>query len=323
MDYLKNMTSPIEKEFEKFTILYQNVFQSSNPAVDVLLKFLLERKGKFIRPLLVLLTSKCFGEIPENVYSSAISFELVHQASLIHDDVIDESDKRRGKASANAQFDNKIAVLLGDFVVSQALLQCASTESVHAIRSLSKLISNLSEGEITQLDALNNTDLSEELYFDIITKKTAALFSTCAELSAMLSGASEKDIAAFSRFGLLAGLCFQIKDDIFDYQSSSVIGKPTGNDLKEGKFTLPAIYAINNSSKDWSSHIQAIRSLSATQQQITEVTDFAVSNGGIQYAESKMNELREQALSVLPESISPELKLAFSSYLDLIITRSK
>lgn len=323
MNYSQNIKAPIEKELEKFTLQYQSVLQCNNPAVDVLLKFLLERKGKFMRPVLVLLTAKCFGEIPDSVYHSAISVELIHQASLIHDDVVDESDKRRGMVSANAAFDNKLAVLLGDFVVSKALLECAATDSVHAVRTLSTLIGNLSEGEITQLDALHGSTLSEELYYEIITKKTAALFSTSAELAALLCGATADQAAAFSEFGRVAGLCFQIKDDIFDYLSDSSIGKPTGNDLKEGKFTLPAIHAINNSNQDWSSHIQAIRSLSATPEQIADVTDFAVSNGGIQYAESKMKELRDKALSALPESLSPELKLAFSSYLDLIITRSK
>lgn len=323
MDYIQNIKAPIERELEKFTLQYQSVLQCSNPAVDVLLKFLLERKGKFMRPILVLLTAKCFGEIPESVYHSAISFELIHQASLIHDDVVDESDKRRGMVSANAAFDNKLAVLLGDFVVSKALIECAATDSVHAVRTLSTLIGNLSEGEITQLDALNGEALSEELYFDIITKKTAALFSTSAELSALLCGATPEQTAAFSDFGRIAGLCFQIRDDIFDYQSDASIGKPTGNDLKEGKFTLPAIYAINNSDKDWSEHIHAIRSLNATPEQIAQVTDFVVSNGGISYAEQKMKELRDQALSALPESIPAELKLAFSSYLDLIINRSK
>ena len=287
MDFRQNIKAPIEKELERFTLQYQNVLQCSNPAVDTLLKFLLERKGKFMRPVLVLLTAKCFGEIPDSVYHSAISVELIHQASLIHDDVVDESDKRRGMQSANAAFDNKLAVLLGDYVVSKALTECAATESVEAVRNLSILIGNLSEGEITQLDALNGETLSEDLYFDIITKKTAALFSTCAELSAILCGATPEQAQAFSEFGRVAGLCFQIKDDIFDYQSDASIGKPTGNDLKEGKFTLPAIHAINNSNQDWSSHIHAIRSLSATPEQIAQVNDFAVSNGGIQYAERK------------------------------------
>ena len=322
MDYRKQICAPIEAEFEEFRKRYSSLFSSANPGVDLLLKFLLERKGKLMRPILVLLVAKCYGQVCDGVYNLASALELLHQGSLVHDDVVDESDKRRGKQSANAAFDNKLAVLLGDYIVSMALRQITATADVKSVDVLSGLIGTLSEGEITQLNALDNTTLSEDLYFDIISKKTAALFSSCTSLSAHLSGASGQDVESFRLLGHVAGLCFQIMDDILDYHDSAETGKPSGNDLKEGKFTLPAIYALNHSDKDWSKHIKAVRSLSATPQQIREITDYTLSNGGIEYAVSKMEELKKQAIQGLPAFISPELRTAFESYLELITNRS-
>lgn len=323
MDLRKQICAPIELEFQEFSKRYSRLFTSANPGVDLLLKFLLQRKGKLMRPILVLLVAKCYEKVNDSTYHLASAVELLHQGSLIHDDVVDESEKRRGKKSANAVYDNKMAVLLGDYVVSMALRQITATANVKSVDALSTLIGTLSEGEITQLNALDETTLSEALYFDIISKKTAILFSSCTSLSALLSGASEQDINAFRQFGHVAGLCFQIMDDILDYHDSSETGKPSGNDLKEGKFTLPAIYALTHSDLDWSNHIRAIRSLEATPNQIREVTEYSVSNGGIEYALSKMEELKKQAIQGLPAFISPELRSAFIAYLELITNRSK
>jgi len=323
MDYMQQICTPIKAEFDEFRERYSSLFSCSNPAVDVLLKFLSRRNGKMMRPILVLLVAKCYGEIPKSAYHLASAVELLHQGSLIHDDVVDESEQRRGRRSANAAFDNRMAVLLGDYVVSMALQQITATADMRSVDQLSKLIGVLSEGEINQLNALDFDTLSEEVYFDIISKKTAILFSSCTELSAILSGASATDVEAFRQFGHVAGLCFQIMDDILDYHSSDQTGKPSGNDMKEGKFTLPAIYALNNSRRDWSAHIKAIRSLSATPQQIKEVTEFTVSNGGIEYAVSKMDELKKQAIQGLPAFISPDLRSALVSYLDLITNRAR
>ena len=323
MDYMNQICMPVEAEFDEFRSRYSSLFSCSNPAVDVLLKFLSRRNGKMMRPLLVLLVSKCYGQVPDSVYHLGAAVELLHQGSLIHDDVVDESEKRRGHRSANAAFDNRLAVLLGDYVVSMALQQITATADVRCVQHLSKLIGTLSEGEINQLNALDFDTLSEDVYFDIISKKTAILFSTCTELSAVLSGASGQEIEGFRQFGHVAGLCFQIMDDILDYHSSDETGKPSGNDMKEGKFTLPAIYALNSSGRDWSSHIKGIRSLTATPEQIKEVTDYTVSNGGIDYAVRKMDELKKQAIQGLPAFISTDLRTAFESYLELITNRAK
>lgn len=322
MDYRKQICAPIEVEFDEFRTRYSSLFSCPNPAVDILLKFLLRRNGKMMRPILTLLVSKCYGVIPDSAYHLAAAVELLHQGSLIHDDVVDESEQRRGRRSANAAFDNRMAVLLGDYVVSMALQQITATADIRSVDVLSKLIGTLSEGEINQLNALNDTTLSEEKYFDIISKKTAVLFSSCTLLSAHLSGASAGDIEAFRQFGNIAGLCFQIMDDILDYHDSAETGKPSGNDMKEGKFTLPAIYALNHSDRDWSNHIKAVRSLTATPEQIREITDYTLSNGGIEHAVAKMEELKKQAIQGLPAFISPELCTAFTSYLELITNRS-
>ena len=323
MDYMKQILLPIEAEFDEFKSKYSSLFSCSNPAVDLLLKFLLQRNGKMMRPVLVMLVAKSFGELSDSIYHLASAVELVHQGSLIHDDVVDESETRRGKSSANATFDNRLAVLLGDYIVSKSLQEVVATQNLECVNAISTLIGTLSEGEITQLDVLNSTTLSEDAYFEIITGKTASLFSACTTLSAILCGASEDEIEAFRTYGNIAGLCFQIMDDILDYHDSKETGKPSGNDLKEGKFTLPAIYALTHSNRDWSTHIKAIRSLSATPEQIREVTEYTLSNAGIDYAIRKMHELKSQALNVLPASISETLRTAFTSYLELIVNRSK
>ncbi len=320
---IKQIYAPVESEFDEFRKRYSQLFSCPNPAVDVLLKFLSRRNGKLMRPMLVLLVSKCYGTVPDSAYHLAAAVELLHQGSLIHDDVVDESDKRRGRRSANAAFDNRIAVLLGDYVVSMALRQIAATGDLRSVDSLSNLIGTLSEGEINQLNALNFDSLSEDTYFDIISKKTAVLFESCTSLSALLSGASDAEIEAFRQFGHVAGLCFQIMDDILDYHDSSETGKPSGNDLKEGKFTLPAIYALTHSDRDWSGHIKAIRALEATPEQIREVTEYSVSNGGIEYSLAKMEQLKKQAIQGLPAFISAELRGSFESYLELITNRVK
>ena len=314
---------PIEAEFDEFKTKYSSLFSCPNPAVDLMLKFLLQRNGKMMRPVLVLLVAKCFGAIPDKIYHLASAVELVHQGSLIHDDVVDESDIRRGKSSVNATFDNRLAVLFGDFIVSKSLQEVVATQSIRCINDISTLIGTLSAGEITQLDVLKSDTLSEDTYFDIITGKTASLFTACTTLSAILCGATDDQVEAFRIYGNIAGLCFQIMDDILDYHDSKDTGKPSGNDLKEGKFTLPAIYALNHSDRDWSSHIKAIRSLSATPEQIREVTEYSVSNGGIDYAVRKMQELKDHAIKSLPANLPAPLRTAIISYLEVIVNRSK
>lgn len=321
MDYLSTIVAPVCQELEEFKRRYSLVFSSSDKKIDTLLKFLLTRKGKMMRPILVLLVAKCNGCVNDSIYHLASSVELLHQGSLIHDDVVDESELRRGKPSVNSAFDNKMAVLLGDFIVSQALQQIVMAGNVDCIDEISKLIGTLSEGEIIQIGALDSPVLSEEVYFDIISRKTAYLFSVSARLAAKLSGASEADISAYGDFAHKAGLCFQIMDDILDYHDCSETGKASGNDLKEGKFTLPSIYAINHSERDWSEEVKSVRSLSASPETISEITRYSISSGGMDYAVEKMRQLKLQALSVLPASVSTQQRAAFAAFLDLITDR--
>lgn len=320
---LQSLVSPVSDEYKRFNSYYTSLFSSENGVVNNFLSQLACSRGKMIRPILVLLISKCYGTVPVGIFHLSSAVELLHQGSLIHDDVVDESDKRRGYPSVNFMFGNKIAVLLGDFVVSRSLQEISLTNNLKSIECVSRLIEGLSEGEIIQLDALNSQSLSEELYFDIISRKTANLFETASELAALLSGASADDVASFRRFGHLAGLCFQIMDDILDFHDENDTGKPAGNDLREGKFTLPSIYALGHSDQDWGNHILAIRSLCATPQQIREVTEYAVSNGGITYCESRMKELKDEAMSVLPSSIPSGYLDFFRNYLEFITHRQK
>lgn len=321
MDYLSTILKPIQREFDEFKAHYSGLFSSSDSQIDTLLKFLLERKGKSMRPILVLLVAACSGKVCRSIYNLASSVELLHQGSLIHDDVVDESAMRRGKPSVNQVFDNRMAVLLGDYVVSQALQQITATGHLGCLDEISKLIGTLSHGEIIQISALDSQELSEQTYFEIISKKTAYLFSVSAKLSAILSGFSESDADAFTVYAYNAGLCFQIMDDILDYHPSKETGKPHGNDLREGKFTLPSIYALSHSERDWSSQIRLIRSLSASSQVMEEVTEYTISHGGIEYSVNKMAELKQLAMNALPAGLPSELRSAFQSYMDLITDR--
>ena len=245
MDRLEQIKQPISAEFEVFKQKFDIALQSSNPLLGEVINFIKRRKGKMMRPMLTLLMAKLCGKIEESTYYAAISLETLHTASLIHDDVVDESDKRRGQLSVNALYDNKVAVLVGDYLLATSLMNAALTGDIRVVDLVSRLGQDLSEGEIIQLSNTNASDFSEEVYFDVIKKKTAALFSSAAEAGAKSAKASDEMVEKASLFGVLIGIAFQIKDDIFDYYTSDELGKPTGNDMREGKLTLPALYVLN------------------------------------------------------------------------------
>jgi len=317
------LTAPIINEFDLFKAYYNNLFVSQDVYTQEILDFVKSSSGKRLRPILVLLVAKACSRIDEKIFSLASAFEILHTGSLIHDDVVDESEIRRGRPSVNSRFSNKIAVLAGDFVIALALNQMAKTGKIENIRIMSDLSERLSEGEIIQQRIIQSQEISEKSYFDVISNKTASLFASCAKASSYTSGADEDIISAYTRFGYLAGLCFQIKDDILDYVGSDNLGKPVGNDLKEGKFTLPSIYAISNSDIDWSEKIACVKSLQADQSVITSIINFTVENGGIDYAYSRMNEIRKEAVSVLPSKIPDDIRQSLISYIDLIIKRDQ
>jgi octaprenyl-diphosphate synthase len=324
MERLEQIKSPISAEFEVFKQKFDASLQSSNPLLGEVINFIKQRKGKMMRPILTLLMAKLYGEIEDSTYYAAISLELLHTASLVHDDVVDESDKRRGQSSVNAIYDNKVSVLVGDYLLATSLTNAAMTTDVQLVELVSRLGQALSEGEIIQLSNTNASDFSEDVYFDVIKKKTAALFSTAAEAGARSVKSSDEMAKNAALFGELLGIAFQIKDDIFDYYKSDVLGKPTGNDMREGKLTLPALYVLNTLKDEaMISLALKIRSLEATSEEIAHFIDYVKMNGGIDYATEVMVNYRNQALQILPQTTSPQLRDALTAYIDYVIERKK
>lgn len=323
MDLLKSITEPIDGELGCFKKYFSSLMDTDDSGLAVLLDCLKTRNGKMLRPILALLIGKYYGFPSDGIYNVAASMELLHTASLIHDDVVDNSMLRRGNPSFNAVFDNKMAILFGDYVVGLSLEEMAKTGNVGNVARLSSLSKTLSSGEIAQLGIRSSLELSEDNYFDIIYRKTASLFSTAAYLAAFVSGAATSEAETFSEFGRLAGLCFQIRDDIFDYLPTEGLGKPSGIDMKEGKITLPAIYALNTSDLDWSDTVRDIRNCVATDDQIKAVAEYSIEHSGIQYADNRMHELAAQALELLPYNMSDTLREAFSDYIELLIRRER
>jgi octaprenyl-diphosphate synthase len=324
MERLEQIKSPISAEFEVFKQKFDASLQSSNPLLGEVINFIKQRKGKMMRPILTLLMAKLYGEIEDSTYYAAISLELLHTASLVHDDVVDESDKRRGQSSVNAIYDNKVSVLVGDYLLATSLTNAAMTTDVQLVELVSRLGQALSEGEIIQLSNTNASDFSEDVYFDVIKKKTAALFSTAAEAGARSVKSSDEMAKNAALFGELLGIAFQIKDDIFDYYKSDELGKPTGNDMREGKLTLPSLYVLNTlKDESMMSLALKIRSLEATTEEIAHFIDYVKANGGIDYATEVMVNYRNQALQILPQTTSPQLRDALTAYIDYVIERKK
>ena len=278
-----------------------------------------------MRPMLILLIAKNYGGISSVTQHSAVGLELLHTASLVHDDVVDESKERRGQASVNAEYNNKVAVLVGDYVLSTALLNVALTNNTHIVQSLAELGRTLSNGEILQLSNIQNSEFSEEVYYEVIKMKTAALFEACCEIGAMSANATEEDLEKAKSFGRNLGIIFQIRDDIFDYYDSKEIGKPTGNDMAEGKLTLPVLYALNSTEDEEMKAIaRKVKSRDVSQEEISRLVAFTKANGGIEYAEQKMLELRTQCLQFIDaEPVTEEIRIALTAYIDYVIQRNK
>ena len=276
-----------------------------------------------MRPMLLMLSAKNYGKVSDVTLNAALGLELLHTASLVHDDVVDESGERRGQASVNASFNNKVAVLVGDFILSTALLRVAISENILIVKHLSELGRKLSNGELLQLSNISNTEISEDVYYQVIDKKTAVLFESCSALGAISVGASDDDIEKAKRFGHNIGMIFQIRDDIFDYFDSKEIGKPTGNDMAEGKLTLPVIYALNHSdSSAMMTLAKKVKAGTINADEIAVLVEFTKQSGGIDYAERKMEEFATEAQQYIDECVKPELKEAFTAYLDYVIQRT-
>lgn len=276
-----------------------------------------------MRPMLVLLMAKNFGKVSAVTQNAAVGLELLHTASLVHDDVVDESGVRRGQASVNASYDNKVAVLVGDYILSTALLYVSHTGSQQIVSELAQLGRELSNGEILQLTNIQREEITEEVYYEIIKRKTAVLFETCAKIGAQSVGATGQQIAAASEFGSMLGMIFQIRDDIFDYYDSSEIGKPTGNDMREGKLTLPVIHALKVAGNDhFTALARKVKQGDVTPDEIEELVKFAKDNGGIDYAEQTMRELHDKAMEFIRTEVADSsIKTALKAYLDYVIER--
>ena len=324
MDYLSIIKQPIQKDLDDFIALFQSALTHDDGMLGSALSHIRQRGGKRMRPILMMLMARNFGNICDVTQHSAVGLELLHTASLVHDDVVDESGERRGQASVNATYNNKVAVLVGDFILSTALLHVSYTGHQRIIEYLAELGRTLAAGEILQLSNIQNQAISEEVYYQVIKQKTAALFEACAAIGAMSGGATQEEMQKARQFGQNLGIMFQIRDDIFDYFDSKEIGKPTGNDMTEGKLTLPVIYALNTT--DFESMLTLAKKVKAgtvNQDEIAVLVEFTKQQGGIEYAEQKMAEFSKICMQYIEENVKEKaIKDSLTAYVDYVVQRN-
>ena len=314
---------PIKNEMELFEKKFSNLMISKVSLLNRITHYVVNRKGKQMRPMFVFLSAKIISSeiVSDKVFRAASIIELIHTATLIHDDIVDSSNMRRGFFSLNALWKNKIAVLVGDFLLSKGMLLCIDNDDFDLLKIISNSVKDMSEGELLQIEKARKLDIDEQTYFDIITKKTASLIASCCALGAAASNGSNEKIEFFRKLGEKVGIAFQLKDDLFDYGSKK-IGKPTGVDLKEKKLTLPIIYAINNSSKlkkRWL--INSIKNHNKDSKVIKEVIDYVKDTGGIEYTTSKLMSYHQSALSDLKKLDDSEYKNSLKKLINYVIER--
>lgn len=325
MDYLATIKRPIEGDLNEFSALFNDALSHSNGLLASVLEHIKKRTGKQMRPILILLIAKSYGKISYVTQRSAVGLELLHTASLVHDDVVDDSEERRGQKSVNAEYNNKVAVLVGDYLLSTALLNVALTNNDLIVQNLAELGRILASGEILQLSNITNTEISESLYYQVIEQKTAALFESCCTIGALSANASEEQIQKAKKFGHELGVIFQIKDDIFDYYDSDEIGKPTGNDMTEGKLTLPVIYALRSTNnEEMYSIARKVKNHDVTPEEIKQLVEFTKVNGGIEYAEKVMADLHDSCNAYISENVTdPYIRESLYKYVEFVIQRTK
>jgi octaprenyl-diphosphate synthase len=318
MTSIEKIQFPIKEEISAFEDLFKASMKSKIPLLNIITNFILRRKGKQMRPVFVFLSAKLNGEVSDNTYTAASLIELLHTATLIHDDVVDESNERRGFFSINALWHSKIAVLMGDYLLAKGLLLSVKYKAYDLLEIVSDAVREMSEGELLQLQRSRTMNITREQYFEIIRKKTATLLSACAGCGAKSVGCDDKVIDRMKLFGEYVGVSFQLKDDLFDYQSKGIIGKPTGNDIKEKKFTLPLIYALENSTRTEKQHIlRTINKHNNNSEKIKTVVQFVESKGGLTYTSEMMFSYRDKAvelLSIYPSSKVKDSLIAFVNY---------
>ncbi len=314
---VKEIMAPIDAEMNEFEIRFRQSMKSKVPLLDKITHYIIRRKGKQMRPMFLFLTAKMLGNINDKTYDAASLVELLHTASLVHDDVVDDANERRGFFSLNALWKNKIAVLVGDFMLSRVLLLSIENNNIRLLEIVARAVREMSEGELLQIEKARKLDITEEVYFDIIRQKTASLIATVCE-SAAVSVDREDEAANMRKFGELVGLAFQIKDDIFDYGTPGNIGKPTGLDIRERKMTLPLIHALTVCDKATKKElINIIKNRNEDSKYVKRAVELVVINGGLEYAHKKMMELTDQALICLcniPDSPSKKAIIGLVEY---------
>lgn len=324
MKVLDEIISPVAKELERFEDYYRSVLRTNIGLLNTVIRYLTSRKGKRIRPLLIFLSAGLVGKINERTYIGATMVELLHTATLVHDDVVDEAKERRGLLSINAKWNNKIAVLLGDFLLAKGLLIAIDNNEFEFLRILSEAVRLMSEGELLQIQTSREFETTEERYFEIIYSKTASLISACCEIGCYSATDDPDARTKLKEFGKLIGLAFQIRDDIFDYVGkSSIIGKPVGNDLRERKITLPLIYALQNVPDKKAKDIVGIVKSHKKKKELNVVIDFVIQNNGITFAQNRAKELIEKAKAILKDFPQNEAKSSLIRLADYIIERDK
>ena len=323
MSIVNEITAPIENELIEFEIHFKDLMRSEVPLLNKVTQFMIKRKGKQMRPMFVFLTAKMLGTVNQSTYDAASLVELLHTATIVHDDVVDDANERRGYFSVNALWKNKIAVLVGDYLLSQILLLTIEKKNTELLNVIAKAVKEMSEGELLQIEKARHLDITEEVYFEVIRKKTASLISACCETAAIsVNSIDQKE--RMREFGTLVGIAFQIKDDIFDYGSSEKIGKPTGIDIREQKMTLPLIYVLNNSNSLISTELKNIlKNKNQSSKFIKRAVKLVIENGGIDYAQQKMKCIIDQALDLLKPISDNESKKALIALLNYTINREK
>ena len=325
MKIVAQIKQPVEGEMELFETKFRDAMSSQVALLNRITYYIVNRKGKQMRPMFVFLTAKLLnnGTVNERTYRGASVIELIHTATLVHDDVVDESNKRRGFFSINALWKNKIAVLVGDYLLSKGLLLSIDNSDFDLLRIISVAVREMSEGELLQIEKARRLDITEEVYYDIIRQKTATLIAACCSLGACSVKPDSADVEIFRKFGELCGMAFQIKDDLFDYGAEK-IGKPTGIDIKEQKMTLPLIYVLNTcstSEKKWI--INSVKNHNKNKKRVKEVIQFVKDRGGLDYAVAKMLAFKDEALGLLASYPTSEYKSALELMVNYVVEREK
>ncbi len=323
MKPVEEIKYPIKKEMDLFEQKFKDSMLSKVPLLNRITYYIVRRKGKQMRPMFVFLVAKMVsnGGFDERTYRGASIVELIHTATLVHDDVVDDSNRRRGFFSINALWKNKIAVLVGDYLLSKGLLLSIDHEDFDLLKLISIAVREMSEGELLQIEKARKLDITEEVYFEIIRQKTATLIAACCGIGAASVGSNQETIQQMRKFGEYIGMAFQIKDDLFDYGEEK-IGKPTGIDIKEKKMTLPLIYTLNNcTSKEKAWLINSIKKYNKDKKRVKEVIDFVKKSGGIQYTEDKMHDYKNKALAILKNYPESEYKSSLLKMIDYVVER--